>query len=208
MQSKIFYTKIVQSKIFYTKIAQSTPKAQNGWHRGVTKRNVSSFFLFRLVPNLNIMKTLTLLGHAWYFVVYIIHQTLTWAPGSLTCVCDPFACVYTRGTSVYSLIRRISFACHFPWLKKEKKKKKLNQQLFSQFTSSQSIFAVVDELLDNYLADMDPEEVEALVSQMLLDQEQEGPPPPLEEMQQAARAALRQRELADAFGYYYPEETQ
>ena len=24
---------------------------------------------------------------------------------SLTCVCDLFACVYTRGTSVYSLIR-------------------------------------------------------------------------------------------------------
>ena len=114
----------MQSKIFYTKIAQSTPKAQNGWHRGVTKRNVSSFFLFRLVPNLNIMKTLTLLGHAWYFVVYIIHQTLTWATGSLTCVCDPFACVYTRGTSVYSLIRRISFACHFPWLKKKEKKRR------------------------------------------------------------------------------------
>ena len=89
-------------------------------------------------------------------------------------------------------------------------KNPLNQQLFSQFTSSQSksILAVVDELLDNYLADMDPEEVEALVSQMLLDQEQEGPPHALEEMQQAARAALRQREPADAFGYYYPEETQ
>ena len=67
---------------------------------------------------------------------------------------------------------------------------------------------MVDELLDNYLADMDPEEVEALVTQMLLDQEQEAPPSPREEMQQAARAVLRQREPADAFGYYYPEETQ
>ena len=94
--------------------------------------------------------------------------------------------------------------------KEKKEKKALNQQLFSQFTSSQSksILAVVDELLDNYLADMDPEEVEALVSQMLLDQEQEGPPSPRQGIQQAGRAALRQSEMADAFGYYYPEETQ
>ena len=42
------------------------------------------------------------------FVVSIVHQTLTWSTGSLTCVCDLFACVYTWGTSVYnnSLIRR------------------------------------------------------------------------------------------------------
>ena len=66
---------------------------------------------------------------------------------------------------------------------------------------------MVDELLDNYLANMDPEEVEALVSQMLL--EQEAPPAPRgQQMRPAARAAMRQRQLADAFGYYYPEETQ
>ena len=41
-----------------------------------------------------------------YFNVSIIHRTLTWTTGSLTCVCDLFACVDTRGTSVYSLIRR------------------------------------------------------------------------------------------------------
>ena len=42
-----------------------------------------------------------------YFGVSIIHQTLTWTTGSFThayAVC--FACVYTRGTLVYSLIRR------------------------------------------------------------------------------------------------------
>ena len=40
-----------------------------------------------------------------YLGVYILHRTLTWTTGSLTCVCDLFACVYNRGTSVYSLIR-------------------------------------------------------------------------------------------------------
>ena len=29
-----------------------------------------------------------------YFVVSIIHRTLSWTTGSLTCVCDLFACVY------------------------------------------------------------------------------------------------------------------
>ena len=39
-----------------------------------------------------------------YFGVPIVHLTLTWTTGSLTCVGDLFACVYARGTSVYSLI--------------------------------------------------------------------------------------------------------
>ena len=30
------------------------------------------------------------------------HQILTWTTGSLMCVCDLFACVYARGTSVYT----------------------------------------------------------------------------------------------------------
>ena len=30
-----------------------------------------------------------------YFCVSIIHQTLTWTTGSLTCVCDLFACMHT-----------------------------------------------------------------------------------------------------------------
>ena len=38
--------------------------------------------------------------------ISIIHRTLTWSTGSLTCVCHLFARVYTRGTSVSSLIRR------------------------------------------------------------------------------------------------------
>ena len=38
--------------------------------------------------------------------ISIIHWTLTWGTGSLTYVCHLFARVYTRGTSVSSLIRR------------------------------------------------------------------------------------------------------
>ena len=57
------------------------------------------FFLFCIVPNFNILKTCSWhfqckLG---YFGVSIVLQTLTWAGGSLTCVCGPFACVCTRG---------------------------------------------------------------------------------------------------------------
>ena len=37
-----------------------------------------------------------------YFYVSIIH----WTTGSLTCACDLFACVYTQGTSVSSLIQK------------------------------------------------------------------------------------------------------
>ena len=37
-----------------------------------------------------------------YWSVSVIHQTLTWTAGSLTCIGHLFACVYTRGTSVYS----------------------------------------------------------------------------------------------------------
>ena len=38
---------------------------------------------------------MTLLVHAGYFGVSIIHRTRTWTTGSLTCVCDLFACIYT-----------------------------------------------------------------------------------------------------------------
>ena len=51
--------------------------------------------------------------HSGCFSVCLIHRTLTWTTGFLTCVCDIFTCVYTRGgegggvgTSVYSLIRK------------------------------------------------------------------------------------------------------
>ena len=40
-----------------------------------------------------------------YFGDSIIHHTLTWITESLTCVCGLFACVYTWGTSVHSLIQ-------------------------------------------------------------------------------------------------------
>ena len=43
-----------------------------------------------------------------YFGVSVIHQTLRWTTGSLTWVCDLFACVYTQsqGTLVYNFNRR------------------------------------------------------------------------------------------------------
>ena len=46
-----------------------------------------------------------------YFGVSIIRRTRTWTTGSLTCVCGLFACVYTRGTSVFSFIRGIFLQC-------------------------------------------------------------------------------------------------
>ena len=45
----------------------------------------------------------------WFLFVCFVsreHRILTWTTGSLTCVCDLFACVYRQGTSDYSLIRR------------------------------------------------------------------------------------------------------
>ena len=37
-----------------------------------------------------------------YFLVSIVHRTLTVTTGSLTCICALFACAYTWGTSVYN----------------------------------------------------------------------------------------------------------
>ena len=64
---------------------------------------------FRVVSNSK--KILTRLVHAGFFVVSIVHRTLTWTTGSLTCVCDLFACVCTLGTSVSGLIRRTYVVC-------------------------------------------------------------------------------------------------
>lgn len=53
--------------------------------------------------------------HAGLFSVFVIRRTLTWTTEALTCVCDFFAYVYTRGegwwgwgNSVYSPIRGTS----------------------------------------------------------------------------------------------------
>ena len=60
-----------------------------------------------LVSNCNIARTLdTLSAYRVVLGVSITHQTLMWTTWSLTRVCDLFACIYTRGTSVYSLNRR------------------------------------------------------------------------------------------------------
>ena len=45
------------------------------------------FFLFCMVSNINTRSACGL------FCVSIIHQTLTWTTGSLTCVCDLFRCM-------------------------------------------------------------------------------------------------------------------
>ena len=63
------------------------------------------FFFFHTVSNFNIMKTLNTLSACWVIVVFHnppnSDMDYTW---SLTCMQDLFACIYTRGTSVYSLI--------------------------------------------------------------------------------------------------------
>ena len=41
---------------------------------------------------------------AGLFCVFMRNQTLAWTTGSLMCVCDILAYVYTQGMSVYSLI--------------------------------------------------------------------------------------------------------
>ena len=56
------------------------------------------FFFFRIVSNFKMVKTLTLLVHAGlFYVVSIIHRTLTWTTGSLTCVYMIFLHAYTHG---------------------------------------------------------------------------------------------------------------
>ena len=53
-----------------------------------------------------------------YFVVSIIHRTLTWTTGSLTCVCDPLAYAYTRGASVYNIHPKDFCSLHRIWLRR------------------------------------------------------------------------------------------
>ena len=58
------------------------------------------FFFFNIASSFSILKILTLLVHSGYFGVFILHQSLTWTTwttGSLTWVCDLFACLYIEG---------------------------------------------------------------------------------------------------------------
>ena len=48
---------------------------------------------------------LSFLVHLGCLVVSIVRPTLTWPSGSLTCICNLFACLCTMGTVVYCLIR-------------------------------------------------------------------------------------------------------
>ena len=65
------------------------------------------FFFLRVVSNFNTLMTPdTFSDMLGYISVSIIHRTLTWTTGCLTCICDLFEYVYTLGTSDYSLIRR------------------------------------------------------------------------------------------------------
>ena len=58
-----------------------------------TVKMTEYIFFFRIVSNLNTLKTRTLLAHAGYFGVSLIHQILMWTTGSLTHICDLFVCV-------------------------------------------------------------------------------------------------------------------
>jgi len=63
-----------------------------------------SLLLFCVVSTFHTLKTDTFSAcSVSCFGVSIIHRTLTSTTGSLTCESDLFACVDTRGTSVYSL---------------------------------------------------------------------------------------------------------
>ena len=61
-------------------------------------------YFFPIVSNFSIMKAPALLVLLDYFGVSRIQRTLTWTTGFLKCLCDLFACVYSRWTSVYSFI--------------------------------------------------------------------------------------------------------
>ena len=54
-------------------------------------------------------------AHAGSFRVSVIHQTLTWTTGSLTCIRDhPYACVYTRGLGTPTTTRPNMFDSEKP----------------------------------------------------------------------------------------------
>jgi len=59
---------------------------------------------FCVLPNLILWRFWHLQCMLDYLSVSRIQGTLTWITGSLICVCDLFACVYTQGASIYSLI--------------------------------------------------------------------------------------------------------
>ena len=59
------------------------------------------YLLFRIV--LAVWRLIFLVQAGLIRVCYIIHRTRTWIAGAVTCVCDLFACVYLRGTSVYTV---------------------------------------------------------------------------------------------------------
>ena len=63
----------------------------------------SRYHLLLCIAQLNTLKILTFTVHAGLFVSRI-QGTLTWITGSLICVCDLFACVYTQGASIYYLV--------------------------------------------------------------------------------------------------------
>lgn len=69
---------------------------------------VSNFYILKALDTLKYM--LGCLG------VSVIHQTQTRTIGSLACVCDVVACVYTLGTLVHSLCCRVCTEC--VWLQR------------------------------------------------------------------------------------------
>ena len=52
--------------------------------------------------------------HAGSFLISVIHRTLTWTTGPLTCVHDHFcACIYTRGLGTRTASRHIFYSEKF-----------------------------------------------------------------------------------------------
>ena len=78
----------------------------------IPKRGAAHSVLYSTVSPSFVQYPTSTLWRCWhfqcllgYFGVSIIHCARTWTTGSLTCASDLFACRYTLGTLVYSLIR-------------------------------------------------------------------------------------------------------
>lgn len=69
----------------------------------IIKNSFENNCLLPYFVQLNILKT-DISSVCWIICNSIIHLTLTWNVGSLACICDRFACIYTWRALVYSLI--------------------------------------------------------------------------------------------------------
>ena len=69
--------------------------AANGFY--IVCKSLDTTLLFKFTVQMHIYPSVSKV-HAGCFHVSVIHWTLTWTMGSLTCLCDnSYACIYTHG---------------------------------------------------------------------------------------------------------------